>query len=68
MDDSAGQVVHSCVVAVRSLVESLLQGHVALGHLQTCLRYKEQFKKLYLQCMNLHQLQTAFLDYYVKYI
>ncbi|XP_034426662.1 E3 ubiquitin-protein ligase rnf213-beta-like [Hippoglossus hippoglossus] len=49
VDDSAGQVVHSCVVAVRSLVESVLQGHVALGHLQTCLKNKEQFKKLYLQ-------------------
>ncbi|XP_053269183.1 E3 ubiquitin-protein ligase rnf213-beta isoform X1 [Pleuronectes platessa] len=49
VDDSAGQVVHSCVVAVGSLVESVLQGHVALGHLQTCLKHKEQFKKLYLQ-------------------
>ncbi|XP_047183572.1 E3 ubiquitin-protein ligase rnf213-beta isoform X2 [Scophthalmus maximus] len=49
VDDSAGQVVHSCVVAVKSLVESLLLGHVALGHLQTCLKHKEQFKKLYLQ-------------------
>ncbi|XP_069374050.1 E3 ubiquitin-protein ligase rnf213-beta isoform X2 [Paralichthys olivaceus] len=49
VDDSAGQVVHSCVVAVQSLVESLLRGQVALGHLQTCLKYKEQFKRLYLQ-------------------
>ncbi|AWP18160.1 putative E3 ubiquitin-protein ligase RNF213-like [Scophthalmus maximus] len=49
VDDSAGQVVHSCVVVVKSLVESLLLGHVALGHLQTCLKHKEQFKKLYLQ-------------------
>ncbi|XP_040922673.1 E3 ubiquitin-protein ligase rnf213-beta isoform X2 [Toxotes jaculatrix] len=49
VDDSAGHVVHSCVVAVQSLVESLLQGHVPLGHLQTCLKYKEQFMRLYLQ-------------------
>ncbi|XP_023274609.1 E3 ubiquitin-protein ligase rnf213-beta-like [Seriola lalandi dorsalis] len=49
VDDSAGQVVHSCVVAVQSLVESLLQGHVPLGHLQTCLKHREQFKRLYLQ-------------------
>lgn len=47
VDDSAAQIVHSCVVAVQSLVESLLQGHIALGHLQTCLIYKEQFKRLY---------------------
>ncbi|XP_071319372.1 E3 ubiquitin-protein ligase rnf213-beta isoform X2 [Trachinotus anak] len=49
VDDSAGQVVHSCVVALQSLMESLLQGHVALGHLQTCLKHKDQFKRLYLQ-------------------
>ncbi|XP_060951524.1 E3 ubiquitin-protein ligase rnf213-beta [Limanda limanda] len=49
VDDSAGQEVHSCVVAVGSLVKSVLQGDVALGHLQTCLKHKEQFKKLYLQ-------------------
>lgn len=56
MDDSAGHVVHTCVEAVESLVESLLQGHVALGHLQTCLKYREQFKKLYLQCTDTHTL------------
>ncbi|XP_026171361.1 E3 ubiquitin-protein ligase rnf213-beta isoform X2 [Mastacembelus armatus] len=49
VDDPAGHVVHSCVVAVQSLVDSLLQGHITLGHLQTCLKYEEQFKKLYLQ-------------------
>ncbi|XP_076616648.1 E3 ubiquitin-protein ligase rnf213-beta isoform X2 [Chaetodon auriga] len=49
VDDTAGQVVHSCVVALQLLVESLLQGHVSLGHLQTCLKYKEQFKRLYQQ-------------------
>ncbi|GLD63194.1 E3 ubiquitin-protein ligase rnf213-beta-like protein [Lates japonicus] len=49
VDDSAGQIVHSCVVTVQSLVESLLQGHVTLGHLQTCLKFKEQFKRLHLQ-------------------
>ncbi|XP_029383406.1 E3 ubiquitin-protein ligase rnf213-beta [Echeneis naucrates] len=49
VDDSAGHVVHSSVEALRSLVDSLLQGSVALGHLQTCLKHKEQFKRLYLQ-------------------
>lgn len=53
VDDSAGQVVHRCVLAVRSLVESLLRGHVLLGHLQSCLKYKEQFRRLYQQCMKL---------------
>ena len=53
MDDAAGQVVHSCVTELQSLVDSLLQGHVPLGHLQTCLKHKEQFKKLHLQCMNI---------------
>uniref|UniRef100_A0A8D3DYF2 Ring finger protein 213b n=1 Tax=Scophthalmus maximus TaxID=52904 RepID=A0A8D3DYF2_SCOMX len=57
VDDSAGQVVHSCVVVVKSLVESLLLGHVALGHLQTCLKHKEQFKKLYLQ----YKKNTAYI-------
>ncbi|XP_070782783.1 E3 ubiquitin-protein ligase rnf213-beta [Enoplosus armatus] len=49
VDDSAGQVVRSCQAALQSLVESLLQGHVPLGHLQTCLKYKEPFKRLYQQ-------------------
>uniref|UniRef100_A0A3Q2W9T3 RING-type E3 ubiquitin transferase n=1 Tax=Haplochromis burtoni TaxID=8153 RepID=A0A3Q2W9T3_HAPBU len=47
--DTAGQVVHSCVEAVHSLVGSLLQGDVALGDLQTCLKHREQFKKLFQQ-------------------
>lgn len=55
MDDAAGLVVHSCLTALKSLVESLLQGHVPIGHLQTCLSHKEQFKKLYQQCMNLNK-------------
>ncbi|XP_008298790.1 E3 ubiquitin-protein ligase rnf213-beta [Stegastes partitus] len=49
VDDTAGHVVHSCVEAVQALVTSLLQGDVPLGHLQTCLKYKEQFKRLYQQ-------------------
>ncbi|XP_028287710.1 E3 ubiquitin-protein ligase rnf213-beta isoform X2 [Parambassis ranga] len=49
VDDTAGQVVHSCVVEVHSLVESLLQGHVPLGHLMTCLNNKDQFKRIYKQ-------------------
>lgn len=51
MDDTAGQVVHSCVEAVGSLVASLLEGNVSFGHLQICLKYQEQFKRLYQQCM-----------------
>ncbi|KAK9530838.1 hypothetical protein VZT92_012317 [Zoarces viviparus] len=49
VDDAAGQVVHSCQSSLQSLVDSLLQGHVPLGHLQTCLQYKEQFKRLHQQ-------------------
>ncbi|XP_049419183.1 E3 ubiquitin-protein ligase rnf213-beta isoform X2 [Epinephelus fuscoguttatus] len=49
VDDAAGQVVHSCLTALHSLVESLLQGHVLLGHLQSCLKHREQFKRLHLQ-------------------
>ncbi|XP_069016032.1 E3 ubiquitin-protein ligase rnf213-beta [Embiotoca jacksoni] len=49
VDDAAGQVVHSCVEAVGSLVGSLIGGDVPLGRLQTCLKYKENFKKLYQQ-------------------
>lgn len=52
MDDGALQVVHSCMTALQSLVESLLEGHVLLGDLQACLKYKDQFKRLYQQCMH----------------
>lgn len=51
VDDAAGQLVHSCLTALRSLLESLLQGDVPLASLQTCLKYKDQFKQLYQQCM-----------------
>lgn len=56
VDDTAGLVVHSCVEAVTALLVSLLQGNVTLGHLQTCLKHREQLKKLYQQCRSLHQL------------
>ncbi|KAM4715158.1 LOW QUALITY PROTEIN: E3 ubiquitin-protein ligase rnf213-beta [Anableps anableps] len=46
VDDMAGQVVHSCVEAVHPLVVSLLEGSVSVGHLQTCLKYQDQFKRL----------------------
>ncbi|KAK5851292.1 hypothetical protein PBY51_002095 [Eleginops maclovinus] len=49
VDDAAAQVFDSCVTTLRHLVESLLQGHVALGNLQTCLKYRDQFKRLYQQ-------------------
>lgn len=54
MDDTAALVVHGCLTALHHLVDSLLQGHVHLGILQTCMKYKEQFKRLYLQCMDLN--------------
>ncbi|XP_029943449.1 E3 ubiquitin-protein ligase rnf213-beta [Salarias fasciatus] len=49
VDDCAGQVVRSSVEALHSLMMSVLGGDVLFGHLQTCLKYKEQFKTLYLQ-------------------
>lgn len=54
VDDAAGQLVQSGVTALRSLLESLLQGDVLLGNLQTCLKYRDQFKQLYQQCMHHH--------------
>lgn len=50
MDDAAGQVIHSCLTALHNLLEALLKGHVLLGHLQTCLKYKNQFKAVFQQC------------------
>nr|XP_046232923.1 E3 ubiquitin-protein ligase rnf213-beta [Scatophagus argus]XP_046232924.1 E3 ubiquitin-protein ligase rnf213-beta [Scatophagus argus] len=49
VDDTAGHIVHSSLTALHSLVESLLLGHIPLGHLQTCMKHKEQFKRLYQQ-------------------
>lgn len=60
MDEEADHVIHSCVEALRSLIQSLLQGDVALGHLQTCLKYKEQFKRLFQQCMGLDMTNRFF--------
>ncbi|XP_015244846.1 PREDICTED: E3 ubiquitin-protein ligase RNF213 [Cyprinodon variegatus] len=49
VDDMAGHMVHSCLEAVHRLVVSLLEGSVSVGDLQTCLKYREQFKRLYQQ-------------------
>ncbi|KAM6896925.1 E3 ubiquitin-protein ligase rnf213-beta [Xenentodon cancila] len=49
VDDTAGHVVHSCIEALKSLVVSLLEGNVTFGHLQACLKFREQFKRLYQQ-------------------
>ncbi|XP_060883843.1 E3 ubiquitin-protein ligase rnf213-beta [Labrus mixtus] len=49
VNDDAGLVVHNSLFSLQSLVESLLQGNILLGHLRTCLKYKDQFKKLYQQ-------------------
>lgn len=58
VDDAAGQLVHSSLTALQSLVKSLLQGHVLLGNLQTCLKYKHQFQLLYQQCMH-HNIKNS---------
>lgn len=63
MDDTAGHVVHSCVEAFQSLVVSLLEGNVTFEHLQTCLKFREQFKRLYHQCMDF----KSFLGFLVSH-
>lgn len=65
VDDAAAQLVHSCLTALRSLLEALVQGDVLLGNLQTCLKYKDQFKQLYQQCMHTI-LKTTFHDYIIN--
>ncbi|XP_073346346.1 E3 ubiquitin-protein ligase rnf213-beta [Pagrus major] len=62
VDDTAAQVVNSCLTAVNSLVESLLQGHVSLGHLQSCLKHREQFKRLYQQYKRNTESETVHVD------
>ncbi|XP_005805466.2 E3 ubiquitin-protein ligase rnf213-beta [Xiphophorus maculatus] len=62
VDDTAGQVVHSCVEAVHLLVASLLEGSVSLGDLQTCLKYREQFKRLYQQYKKNTKSETSSAD------
>ncbi|XP_037610034.1 E3 ubiquitin-protein ligase rnf213-beta isoform X1 [Sebastes umbrosus] len=62
VDDTAGEVVHSCLTALHSLVESLLQGHVPLGHLQTCLKYKDKFKRLHQQYKKNSSSETVPVD------
>ncbi|XP_034715873.1 E3 ubiquitin-protein ligase rnf213-beta isoform X2 [Etheostoma cragini] len=62
VDDTAGQVVHSCQTALQTLVDALLQGHVVLGHLQSCLKYKEQFKRLHQQYKNNNKSQSVPVD------
>lgn len=59
VDDAAGQLVRSCVMALQSLLQSLFRGDVLLGNLQTCLKYKDQFKQLYQQCMMHHQIEDS---------
>uniref|UniRef100_UPI0037E7EAB2 E3 ubiquitin-protein ligase rnf213-beta n=1 Tax=Semicossyphus pulcher TaxID=241346 RepID=UPI0037E7EAB2 len=62
VDDAAGLVVHSSLAALQSLVESLLQGHVPLGHLQTCLKHRKQFEGLYQQYKRNTECKTVPVD------
>ncbi|XP_028423038.1 E3 ubiquitin-protein ligase rnf213-beta isoform X2 [Perca flavescens] len=62
VDDTAGQVVHSCLTALQSLVDALLQGHVVLGHLQSCLKHKEQFKRLHQQYKKNNKSESVPVD------
>ncbi|XP_054454921.1 E3 ubiquitin-protein ligase rnf213-beta [Anoplopoma fimbria] len=62
VDDTAGQVVTSCISALHSLVESLLQGHVTLGHLQTCLKYRKEFKRLHQQYKKSTKSEVVHVD------
>ncbi|XP_068161093.1 E3 ubiquitin-protein ligase rnf213-beta isoform X2 [Antennarius striatus] len=62
LDDAARQVFHSCLSTLQSLVESLLHGHVSLGHLQTCLKYKEQFRRIFQQYKKNSKSETFPID------
>ncbi|XP_071387268.1 E3 ubiquitin-protein ligase rnf213-beta-like [Centroberyx affinis] len=62
VDDAAQQVIQGCQSTLASLVEALFQGHVPLGHLQTTLHYKEQFKRLYHQYRKNTKLETIPAD------
>uniref|UniRef100_A0A667YC04 RING-type E3 ubiquitin transferase n=1 Tax=Myripristis murdjan TaxID=586833 RepID=A0A667YC04_9TELE len=54
VDDAAREIIQRSLSTLASLVEALFQGRVSMGHLQATLKYKQQFKRLYHQCMNLH--------------
>ncbi|XP_028976279.2 E3 ubiquitin-protein ligase rnf213-beta isoform X3 [Esox lucius] len=49
VDAEAAEVLGSCQRALASLVEALCLGHVAVGHLETILKHREKFQKIYLQ-------------------
>ncbi|KAF7645355.1 hypothetical protein LDENG_00206190 [Lucifuga dentata] len=59
VDDAAKQIIQNCQSALESLVKSLLQGNVPLGQLQTSLKYKAQFKRLYYQYKKNAKLETV---------
>ncbi|XP_042252605.1 E3 ubiquitin-protein ligase rnf213-beta [Thunnus maccoyii] len=62
VDDAAAEVVNRCVTALKSLVASLLQGDVPLGHLQTCLKHRDQFKRLYQQYKKNNKSESVPVD------
>lgn len=62
VDAEAGEVIGGCRSALASLVEALCLGHVPVGHLQTTLKYREQFKQIYRQCKCHHISQYMDLD------
>nr|XP_046210346.1 E3 ubiquitin-protein ligase rnf213-beta isoform X1 [Oncorhynchus gorbuscha]XP_046210347.1 E3 ubiquitin-protein ligase rnf213-beta isoform X1 [Oncorhynchus gorbuscha]XP_046210348.1 E3 ubiquitin-protein ligase rnf213-beta isoform X1 [Oncorhynchus gorbuscha] len=62
VDAEAGEVIGGCRSALASLVEALCLGHVPVGHLQTTLKHREQFKQIYRQYKRPAKLENVPAD------
>ncbi|KAL0964856.1 hypothetical protein UPYG_G00329960 [Umbra pygmaea] len=49
VDAKADEVIRGCLSVLASLVDALCLGHVPVGHLQTTLKHRDEFKLIYRQ-------------------
>ncbi|XP_041937940.1 E3 ubiquitin-protein ligase rnf213-beta isoform X4 [Alosa sapidissima] len=62
LDDEAGAVIQRCRTAFADLVRGLCQGDVLLGHLETTLKQRDNFRKLYTQARRIQKDEVISLD------
>ncbi|XP_076154175.1 E3 ubiquitin-protein ligase rnf213-beta isoform X2 [Alosa pseudoharengus] len=60
LDDEAGAVIQRCRTAFAYLVRGLYQGDIRLGHLETTLKHRDNFKKLYTQARRIQKDEVTF--------
>lgn len=50
LDDEAAVIMQRCRTVFTYLLQALCHGNILHGHLETILKHRDHFKKVYFQC------------------